>query len=127
LITLTESRIQEIIKNSGKTIEQVKDLVKIVTEGPVGDVIKNFGQAGADRLRSGTAQKAPSNIVQVKCPNCGGTFPANGQLPTVTCPLCGVTLQAPSQPTPQIQSPVENQPQKSQGAEPTVEQGSTSQ
>jgi ribosomal protein S27E len=108
-------------ENSGKTIEQVKDLVKVVTEGPVGEVLKNFGSAGADRLRSG-GQKPPSNIVQVKCPSCGGTFPANGQLPTVACPLCGVTLQAPSQPSPP-QPSIENQPQKSQGDELTVEQG----
>jgi hypothetical protein len=111
-------------ENSGKTIEQVKDLVKTVTEGPVGEVIKSFGSAGADRLRAGTAQKTPSNIVTVKCPSCGGQFPANGQLPTVTCPLCGVTLQAPGQPPPQSQPPpASEQSQKPQGAETTVEQG----
>lgn len=108
-------------ENSGKTIEQVKDLVKTVTEGPVGEVIKNFGSAGADRLRGGTAAKTPSNIVTVKCPNCGGTFPANGQLPTLTCPLCGVTLEAPNQPTPQ-QNQLSTEKQ-SLGTGRTVEQG----
>ena len=86
--------------SEGKTIEQVKDLVKTVTEGPVGDVLKSFGEAGADRIR-GSPKRNTSSIIQVTCPNCQGKFQANDQLAKINCPLCGAELAKAAAPAPQ--------------------------
>ena len=67
--------------NEGKTIEQAKDLIKTVTEGPIGKAIENLGSGAADKIRGGS-------LVKVQCPNCKGTFGANPALTTVTCVHC---------------------------------------
>jgi len=98
-------------EGQGKTIDQIQSVLKTVTEGPIGKVIESFGSAGADRLRGGA--KAPASngqaqspqIAQIKCPNCGGLFQVNTQLPMIQCPLCGVQLQNGNQPAPQQEQP----------------------
>jgi len=101
--------------NEGKTIEQVKDLVKTVTEGPVGRAIENIGGGAADRIRSGKGNSVP--LVKAQCPKCGGIFSVNPALPMVTCVHCGEQLarqqpstqQAQEQPIPTIQEPQNTQ------------------
>jgi len=96
-----ETRKWEHQKDSeGKTIEQVKDLIKTVTEGPVGKVLESLGDAGADKIR-GSPKRNSSNIVQIACPNCRGKFQANDQLAKINCPLCGAELQKATAPVPQ--------------------------
>jgi len=90
-------------EGQGKTIEQIKDVLKVVGEGPIGRVLENLGSAGADKLRgsktrNSNVQARPQQIAQVKCPNCAGDFSANTQLSQIQCPLCGVQLQSGNQP-----------------------------
>ena len=79
----------------GNTLETVKAIL----EGPAGEILKSFGNAGADRIRGGSkapvsnGQAQSPQISQIKCPNCGGLFQVNTQLPMIQCPLCGVQLQ----------------------------------
>ena len=102
--------------NEGKTIEQVKDLVKTVTEGPVGKAIENLGAGAADKIRGGPKVA----MVDVLCPNCHNKFRANSNLPQVMCLNCGAVLQKPSEPQPQPQ-PQEPQPQQPIQEQPSHE------
>ena len=82
------------------------DTVKQILEGPAGEILKSFGNAGAERLRGGgkansNGQMQSQQIAKVKCPNCAGDFSANTQLSQIQCPLCGVQLQSGNQPAPQ--------------------------
>jgi len=121
-------------EGQGKTIEQIKDVLKIVGEGPLGKVIENLGSAGAEKIRgsktrNSNSQAQPPQIAKVNCPNCAGDFQANIQLPQVQCPLCGVLLQSGNQPaheqaehSPSNQaqeSPASNTPQEQQVPTPT--------
>ena len=109
-----ETRKWEHQKDSeGKTIEQVKDLVKTVTEGPIGSMIENIGSGAADRIRRGKGNNTP--LVHVRCPNCQGEFNVNPALHTVTCIHCGATLQS-AQPPQNTQSTPAPQPEPSQEA-----------
>ena len=126
-----ETRKWEHQKDSeGKTIEQVKDLIKTVTEGPVGEVLKSLGDAGADKIR-GSGKKNSPNIVPITCPNCQGKFPANDQLTKINCPLCGAELQKATVPTPpNVQSPpateqtqTEQKPQEPQTTQAVAPEG----
>lgn len=116
--------------NEGKTIEQVKDLVKVVGEGPIGEAIKMLGGAQADKMRGSVAKSNSGRVVQVKCPSCNGVFPANEQLAMITCPLCGTGLSRGSQPAPQepqsqaTQSPEKTQESQAQTEQPPVEEQS---
>lgn len=102
-----ETRKWEYSKaNEGKTIEQVKDLVKTVTEGPIGKAIENIGGGAADRLRTGKGSNTP--LVKVICPKCHGQFAVNPALRIVTCVHCGETLQSAQEP-PQAQAPPTDQ------------------
>ena len=97
-------------EGQGKTIEQIKEVLKVVGEGPIGRVLENIGSAGAEKLRgsktrNSNVQAQPPQIAQVKCPNCAGDFSANTQLPQIQCPLCGVQLQSGNQPAPQQEQP----------------------
>ena len=97
-IELEEKKWEYEKQNEGKTLETVKEIL----QGPVGDVIKNIGSAGADRVRGPT--KGGENMTQVQCPSCRGVFMANPNLAVIGCPNCGAKLekqQAPS-PTPPI-------------------------
>ncbi|MCJ7635671.1 hypothetical protein MUP77_25175 [Candidatus Bathyarchaeota archaeon] len=119
--------------NEGKTIEQVKDLVKTVTEGPVGRAIENIGGGAADRIRRGKGNSVP--LVKVQCPKCGGIFSVNPALPVVACVHCGEQLvreqpspqQTQEQPIPTIQEPQNTQvsQQEPQASEQSADQHPT--
>lgn len=107
--------------NEGKIFEQIKDVAKIVTEGPVGEVIKSLGNAGAERIRGsgnkGGPKNSVANIGPAQCPNCKGKFLANAMLDPIQCPLCGATLTKGNQPPQEPQSPAtqtEENPQETQ-------------
>jgi len=109
--------------NEGKTIDQIKDLVKTVSDGPVGRAIESIGGGAADRLRTGKGNNVP--LVRVKCPKCHGQFAVNPALQTVMCIHCGEALsRAPeqSQPVP-APSPKETTIEDSQ---PTEQEPSSS-
>ena len=109
--------------NEGKTIDQIKDLVKTVSDGPVGRAIESIGGGAADRLRTGKGNNVP--LVKVQCPKCHGQFAVNPALQTVMCIHCGEPLsRAPeqSQPVP-APSPKENTTEDSQ---PTEQEPSSS-
>jgi hypothetical protein len=106
---------------------QKYNLVKTVLEGPVGDVLKSLGNAGASRVRgNGNASQATQTTQNpnIVCPNpkCNRPFYADPVAQQVTCPHCNAVLEKQSpQPTP---SP-EPQPQTQETAtvtEPNVEQ-----
>ena len=114
--------------NEGKTIEQVKDLVKTVTEGPIGKAIENIGGATSDRIRSGKGNSAP--LVKAQCPKCGGIFGVNPALPMVTCVHCGEQLarqQPSSQQVQESQNPQASQqePQASEQPAQSADQQTT--
>jgi len=120
-----EKKWEKEQESQGKTLEQVKGIIQTVGEGPIGDVIKMFGQKGAEKIRgSGTpSSNAPSaQIAKVKCPNCTGDFPANIQLPQIQCPLCGVLLQNGNQPA--HEQAEHNQAQEQQASNPAQAQPS---
>jgi predicted RNA-binding Zn-ribbon protein involved in translation (DUF1610 family) len=122
-IDIEEKQLDRKLDNEGKTIEQIKDLVKTVGEGPIGEAIKMIGGAQADKMRGSVAKSNSGRVVQVKCPSCNGVFPANEQLATLTCPLCGTGLARGSQPTPQEPQPQATQsPEKTQEAQTQTEQ-----
>ena len=92
--------------NEGNMLDTVKEILA----GPAGEILKDFGSAGAARIR-GNRPSAPNSqaqspqIAKVKCPNCSGDFSANTQLSQIQCPLCGVQLQSGNQPDPQQEQP----------------------
>jgi len=102
--------------NEGRTIEQVKDLIKTVSEGPIGKAIENLGSGAADKIRGGPKVA----MVKIVCPNCNMGFPVNPKLETVQCPGCGSMLQKPSEPQPQPQTQ-EPQPQVPSAETPQTE------
>lgn len=83
-----------------------------ILEGPLGDVIKSFGNAGADRVR-GNRPATPSNstgkqikAVQTQCPSCGEAIYVDAEADTALCGKCGAILQkqggaVPAPPVPQ--------------------------
>jgi len=90
-----EQRKWELDKEKeGSTLETVKEIL----EGPAGEILKSFGNAGAERLRGNKAsstngQTQQPQFAKIKCPSCAGDFSANPQLVMIQCPLCGVQLQ----------------------------------
>ena len=99
-----------------ETIETVKDLVKTVSEGPIGKAIENIGAGAADKIRGGPKVA----MVDVQCPNCQHKQRANRDLVQVMCLNCGAMLQKPSEPQPQPQ-PQEPQPQQPIQEQPSQE------
>jgi transcriptional regulator with XRE-family HTH domain/ribosomal protein S27E len=104
-LDMAEKELDHKLASEGKTIEQVKDLVKTVTEGPIGKAIENIGGATSDRIRGGRS------LIKVQCPNCQNTFGVNPTLPVVKCVHCGAELKAASQPQ------QETQPQQTEQTE----------
>ena len=85
----------------------VKDVVKIVGEGPIGKIISDLGEGAKNRIEGGP--RVP--MVKVQCPSCGAGFSANQRLEQVMCPACGANLQR--QPTPEVSSaPTTTQPEQ---------------
>lgn len=102
--------------NEGKTIEQVKDLVKTVTEGPAGKFLESLGSGAADRIRGGP--KVP--MVDAVCPNCKNKMRVNAELSQIQCTTCGAVLRR-AEPQPQqteeTQTQQEAKPQEPQTQE----------
>ena len=99
--------------NEGKTLDTVKDIF----EGPVGDVLKNFGKAGADRVSG----RRNANMAQITCPNpeCRKPFIADVDATQIICPHCKSVLER-QQPTvvPQKTEPAPQAPSQPLEAEP---------
>lgn len=87
-LDLEEKKWEYEKTKEGKNIQQVKDLVKTIAEGPVGDAIQSLGGVAAERIR-----EDKSSLVKVQCPECKGFFNVNPALFTVTCVHCGVELE----------------------------------
>ncbi|MCJ7633800.1 zinc-ribbon domain-containing protein, partial [Candidatus Bathyarchaeota archaeon] len=102
-------------ENSGKTMEQVTNLIKTVGEGPIGKAIENMGSGVGERLKTGKNNNSPQ-LIKIQCPKCYGQFSVNPALQTVSCTHCGAVLQS-TPPTPQSQPelpPVTQEPQQQQ-------------
>jgi len=98
------------------------DMVKDVLTGPVGDVVKSLGAAGAERMRG----KRPPKVTSTVCPQCNGTIFVDEAATTAVCGLCGSVLAKqssgppePSAPEPQPQ-PQTEQPQESEQPKPST-------
>jgi len=98
-----------------QTMELIKEGLKTVSGGPIGEAIKSIGAGAADRVRGGPKVA----MVDVQCPNCKNKFRANRDLAQVMCLNCGVTLQRPPELQPQTQEPQPQQPSETQ--EPQTE------
>lgn len=83
-------------ENDSNKWEQITHLL----EGPLGDVIKSFGNAGADRVRGSGAKanlsknngKMPKPV-QTQCPNCSKPIFVDANADSAVCGNCGVILQ----------------------------------
>lgn len=106
------------------------DQITHLLEGPLGDVIKSFGNAGAERVRGASATrltgKAPKPI-QTQCPSCSKAIFVDANADSAVCGNCGVVLQKqgsvpPVQP-PQTQEPthVDAQPADEPAVQPAEE------
>lgn len=117
--------------NDANKWEQITHLL----EGPLGDVIKSFGNAGADKLRGASklAGKMPKPI-QTKCPNCDKPIFVDANADSAICGNCGAILQkqgamqepqpqAPPEPT-HVDAPPAEEP-ATQPAEETEEEQET--
>ena len=72
--------------------EQIANILK----GPVGDVMKSLGAAGADRVRGGRPPNHAGKIlkpVQTQCPNCSSKIFVDAEAETAVCGSCGAVLQ----------------------------------
>lgn len=85
--------------------EQIANILK----GPVGDVMKSLGAAGADRVRGGRQPNHAAKIlkpVQTQCPNCSSKIFVDAEAETAVCGNCGAVLQKQGQqPVEQSQPP----------------------
>lgn len=66
-----------------------------ILQGPVGDVLRNMGSAGADRVR-GQKGVAPTGKmpqpIQTTCPNCNSPVYVDANADTAVCGHCGAIL-----------------------------------
>jgi hypothetical protein len=62
-----------------------------ILQGPVGEVIKNMGSAGADRVR-GAPSKLPTPV-KTQCPNCNQPIFVDADSAAAVCGSCGAVLQ----------------------------------
>ncbi len=77
---LTEQEIEQ------RKWEQVGQLF----QGPLGEVLKSVGKAGAERLKG--ARSANFNVGEVTCPKCSKQFYADVSRNVAVCPHCGAVL-----------------------------------
>lgn len=116
------------------------DKITHLLEGPLGDVIKSFGNAGADRVRGSGAKATLSGKnmpkpVQTQCPNCGKPIYVDANADSAVCGNCGAILQrqgsAPPTQEPAVQPPKPeptrvdasaNKPEQVQPEEPEEEE-----
>ncbi len=99
-----------------QTVELIKEGIKAVTTGPVGEVIKSLGTSAARRIE-GHGQ--PPQLVDINCPSCGKSFPIISGSKTVVCPSCKAVLGL--QQPPQPQQPPETPPNVEQQEPPKIE------
>lgn len=103
-------------------------IVKTVLEGPVGDVLKSLGNAGAARVRGNAPAGASDQSTQANlppntnCPACNNPFYADPLKEQVTCPHCKSILQkaTPEQPSTRAQPSIA-QPQSLVPSETTIQ------
>lgn len=72
-----------------------------ILQGPVGDVLRNVGNAGAHRISGsgGSGSRIPKPI-QTACPNCGQTIYVDAEADSAVCGRCGAVLQRQGAATP---------------------------
>lgn len=113
-------------------MEQQSDMAKWeqigkLFQGPLGDVLRNMGTAGAERVRGGKPSNRMPQPVKTNCPNCGQAIYVDSTSDIEICGHCGALLQQqqqrqqPEQPQP---SPahVEEQPSDTTHAEEEEEE-----
>jgi hypothetical protein len=86
-------------ESTKEIIGTVKDVVKVIGEGPIGRAIGSMGEAKANQImRHGQ----PPKVISINCPGCGKPFNVVEGSRQVVCPGCNVVLQLnqPSQPPP---------------------------
>jgi uncharacterized Zn finger protein (UPF0148 family) len=103
-------KYQDSKQSTQEIIGTVKDVVKVIGEGPIGRAIGSMGEAKANQImRHGQ----PPKVISINCPGCGKPFKVVEGSRQVVCPGCNVVLQLnqPSQPPPQapIEQPSEPQ------------------
>lgn len=98
-------------QHSGDTLNAAKDIIKEVTSGPIGEMIKTYGSAKAENVRNSRDPRVP--MVDVQCPSCQARFKANTQLARLQCSSCGAILEK-QQPTEPQEQPQPEQPQEAE-------------
>lgn len=93
-----ERRLEKQEAHEAEKEGKMWDAVKSISEGPIGQAVRDIGGGAADRVRGGSAQQG-KQLVRVQCPSCKGIFAANPELSQITCPQCGETLS--KEPPPQ--------------------------
>ena len=86
-------------ESTKEIIGTVKDVVKVIGEGPIGRAIGSMGEAKANQImRHGQ----PPKVISINCPGCGKPFNVVEGSRQVVCPGCNVVLQLnqPPQPPP---------------------------
>jgi ribosomal protein S27E len=101
-----------------QTMELIKEGLKTVSSGAVGDFVRDLGGAAAARVRGGP--KVP--MAKVRCPQCSTPFQVNANLAQVQCPGCGAMLQKQpgAEPQPQPNPIPETQPPPQETRNETV-------
>lgn len=100
------------------------DQIGKIFEGPLGDVVKNFGAAGAERVRGKsnvTSGKIPKPV-QTQCPNCSSAIYVDADVDTAVCGHCGAILQKGGVPPPVPPQPTQPTPTPTSNPVPTPEQ-----
>lgn len=98
--------------------ELLKDGIKAVTSGPIGETIKTIGAGAADRLRGKGRRLEP---VKVDCPSCHKPIYADPNAQQVVCSSCGAVLEKKTEPQAEPQ-PQPEQPQPEATPQPSTEQ-----
>jgi DNA-directed RNA polymerase subunit RPC12/RpoP len=107
------SKYKDEKQSAAQTIQAIKEILG----GSVGEVIKIFGNAGAERVRA-MGSRTPK-IVEIQCPGCGKMFKADGNSNVIICGHCGSQLLKQGQPQQQelpsiqeVKTEVSEQPPK---------------
>lgn len=102
-----------------------------ILQGPLGNVVRDLGSAGADRVRGQQSQNVHVQTgrqpkpVQTQCPNCNKPIFVDAEAETAVCGSCGAILQRSGSAVPEpAPTPVVEQPpqQPAQAAEQANEE-----